>query len=138
MPLYNKFITCFHEYWIYEIWFFAHKICQMSWCISNWFSFKDPNRLWNANITAFFSKKKLQKKKSEFVKTCDEHAHRLQKLVSPGNLLAFLAPLTKVVWFLNLFQHWLHQKSNWYLIPHNLEPEPSVKWKLKPISNQFS
>ena len=23
MPLYNEFITCFHEPWIYEIWFFS-------------------------------------------------------------------------------------------------------------------
>ena len=37
---YNKFITCFHEFWIYKTWSFFHKFCCWPWSVLNVFSFK--------------------------------------------------------------------------------------------------
>ena len=40
---YNEFITCFHEFWIYETWFFSHESCCLLWSVLNGFSFKNQN-----------------------------------------------------------------------------------------------
>ena len=36
---YSKFMTCFHESWIYETYF--HEICRLFWSVLNGFSFKN-------------------------------------------------------------------------------------------------
>ena len=40
---YNKFITCFHESWIYETFFF-HESCRLFWSVFNEFLCKNQDR----------------------------------------------------------------------------------------------
>ena len=59
---YNEFITCFHESWIYETWFFFPMKFPVFF-ISYQFSFDNENRLKKVNIfqPIFFHEKKVLK-----------------------------------------------------------------------------